>query len=376
MAELVALALPGGPDFVTALRRVWATGDAVFPVDHRLPSDELRRVMEVIAPGSVIESDGERRTLDGGRPVEEGDAAVLATSGTTGLPKGVVHTHDGLRASALATFAALDINPATDKWLACLPLAHVSGFSVVTRSLLTDTPVEIHSGFDPAAVSDAARRGVSLVSLVTKALHEIDPSIFRQILLGGGRPPVDRPPNTIATYGLTETGSGVVYDRKPLDGVEIRINDEGEIHLRAPMLLRCYRDATAPELHRDPRASDGWFATEDLGGWNDDNSLRVDGRRGDVVVTGGEKVWPERAEAVLNNQPNVVEAAVIGRPHPEWGQEVVACVVPADGATPDLAQLREAVRAKLPVWYAPRVLEICDALPRTALGKLRRGDLR
>ncbi|MEZ5225352.1 MAG: AMP-binding protein [Acidimicrobiales bacterium] len=370
MPDLVALDLPGGPAFVEALERVWADGDAAVPLDPRLPPAERDRVMAALAPSAVIEADGERRSLTGGRPVEPGDALVVATSGTTGLPKGVVLTHDAVEASARATSAVIDADPSTDRWLCCLPLAHIGGLSVVTRALHTGTPLEVHPSFDPAAVLDAARRGATLVSLVTRALAQIPADRFRMIVIGGAAPPPDRPANVVATYGMTETGSGVVYDRTPIDGVEIRIDDQHEIWLRGPMLLRAYRDGTDPKV-------DGWFPTGDLGHWADDGRLMVEGRRGDVIITGGEKVWPERAEAVITRQLGLREIALVGRPHPEWGHEVVALVAHDDTSSPSptLDALRAAVRAELPVWYAPRRIELIDSLPRTALGKLRRSEL-
>lgn len=381
MPDLVALALPGGPAFVRAIERTWATGDAIFPLDRRLPRAELDRVLASVAPGAIIEADGERRSLVGGQPTQPGDAVIVATSGTTGHPKGVVHTHASITASALATSKALDVDPASDRWLACLPLAHIGGLAVVLRSLVTGTPVEVHDGFSAPAVAEALGRGVTLTSVVTKALKQIDTEAFRMILVGGAAPPPDRPANVWATYGLTETGSGVVYEREPLDGLEIRIDDCDEIWLRGPMLLRAYRDSAGPnsiggatDHETDPKDADGWFPTGDLGRFADDGSLSVDGRKGDVIATGGEKVWPERAERVLAAQPGVADVAVIGRPHDEWGQEVVAMIV-ASGDGPSLEQLRDAVRAELPVWYAPHRIELVSSLPRTALGKLQRGLL-
>ncbi len=359
-----------------AIEETWARGDAIFPVDRRLPRAELARVMEVVAPTAVIEHGGERRALAGGRPTQPGDAAVVATSGTTGHPKGVVHTHASIAASASATSTALSVDPANDRWLACLPLAHIGGLAVVMRSLVTDTPVEVHDGFSPTAVLDALDRGATLVSLVTKALQQVPADRFRMILVGGATPPPDRPANVWATYGLTETGSGVIYEKQWLDGLEVRIDDDQEIWLRGPMLLRCYRNATAESgpIDSDPKDAAGWFPTGDLGRWADDGSLAVDGRKGDVIDTGGEKVWPERAERVLAAQPGVADVAVVGRPHAEWGHEVVAVIVPS-GAGPQLEQLRDAVRAELPVWYAPRRIELVESLPRTALGKLQRTRL-
>ena len=384
MAELVALDLPGGPDFVDALQRVWDAGDAAFPIDRRLPTAEAARVMASIAPTAVIEADGERRSLEGGQPAAPGDAVVVATSGTTGFPKGVVHTHDSVRASADATSTALNVDPSTDTWLACLPLAHIGGLAVVMRSLVTDTPVVAHDGFDAARVMEAIESGVTLASLVTKALNEIDTTRFRTILIGGAAPPPERPSNVIATYGMTETGSGCVYDRYPLDGLEMQIASDDHIQLRGPMLLRAYRGNLdgAGFVERDPRIDDGWFDTGDLGRWRDDGLIHVEGRAGDVIVTGGEKVWPSRVEPLLEAHPGIAELAVVGRPDPDWGHQVtVVAVAAADttatGATapPSLDELRELVKADLPVWYAPRALEWVDALPRTALGKIRRHEL-
>ncbi len=374
--DLVALDLPGGPAYVRAIEQTWARGDAIFPVDRRLPKPELVRVMEVVAPTAVIEHDGERRSLAGGRPTQPGDAAVVATSGTTGHPKGVVHTHASVAASAWATSKALSVDASSDRWLACLPLAHIGGLAVVMRSLVTGTPVEVHDGFSATAVIGALDRGATLVSLVTKALQQVPAERFRMILVGGAAPPLDRPANVWATYGLTETGSGVIYEKQWLDGLEVRIDDDQEVWLRGPMLLRCYRNAAAESgpTEFDPKDAAGWFPTGDLGRWADDGSLTVDGRKGDVIATGGEKVWPERAERVIAAQPGVADVAVVGRPHPEWGHEVVAVIVPS-GSGPQLEQLRDAVRAELPVWYAPRRIELVESLPRTALGKLQRTRL-
>jgi O-succinylbenzoic acid--CoA ligase len=161
----------------------------------------------------------------------------------------------------------------------------------------------------------------------------------------------------------------VVYDRRPLDGVELRIV-AGEVHVRGPMLLRCYRDGT------DPKTSDGWFPTGDLGDIDDDGLLHVHGRRGDLIITGGENVWPDPVEALLRRYPGVADVGIAGVADREWGHVVTAFVVPTDPAAPPaLDELRDAVKAELPAFHAPRRLVLVDTLPRTALGKLRRSDL-
>ncbi|HEX3088061.1 MAG TPA: AMP-binding protein [Ilumatobacteraceae bacterium] len=366
MARLVAIDLPGGSQFVDALRRTWDDGDAAFPLDRRLPPRARQGMLDAIAPDRLIDSDGTHHLS--GRGVDDGDALVVATSGTTGAPRGVVLTHAAVEASAEATSARLGVS-ADDVWLACLPLSHVGGLSVVTRALATSTPLVVQDGFDAEAVTAAARRGATLVSLVSTALRRIDPGLFRQIVLGGSRPPDELPDNVVATYGLTETGSGVVYDGRPLDGVEIRVDTNGEIHLRCPMLLRCYRDGTSPLI-------DGWFPTGDLGLLDDSGTLTVFGRRGDMIVTGGENVWPAAVEAVLSTHPAVAAIAVAGEPDVEWGQRIVAWIVAADPSDPPtLASIRSMAAESLPMYMAPKEIRLVESLPTTSSGKVRRHDL-
>lgn len=362
MPKLTALNLPGSPDFVHALQSVWERGDAVFPLDRRLPVAAQRSMLQGFGVATVISEDGETALSDG-EPIEPGDALVIATSGSSGPPKAAVLTHAAVEASARATSERLQVTD-NDHWLACLPLAHVGGLSVITRSLITGTTLTVIDGFDADVVSASE---ATLVSLVATALQRIDPSLFRAIVLGGARPPVDRPPHCIATYGLTETGSGVVYNGKPLNSVEIEIRD-GEVHVRGPMLLRCYRDGTSP------LTSDGWLPTGDLGFLRDDGSLHVEGRRGDVINTGGEKVWPDDVERQLIQHPDIHDVAVTGLPDNEWGQIVAAFVV---SARPNLSldEIRAHCRAQLPGYALPKQLELVEAIPRTALGKVRRSEL-
>ena len=362
MPKLTALNLPGSPDFVHALQSVWERGDAVFPLDRRLPVAAQRSMLQGFGVATVISEDGETALSDG-EPIEPGDALVIATSGSSGPPKAAVLTHAAVEASAQATSERLQVTD-NDHWLACLPLAHVGGLSVITRSLITGTTLTVIDGFDADVVSASE---ATLVSLVATALQRIDPSLFRAIVLGGARPPADRPPHCIATYGLTETGSGVVYNGKPLNSVEIEIRD-GEVHVRGPMLLRCYRDGTSP------LTSDGWLPTGDLGFLRDDGSLHVEGRRGDVINTGGEKVWPDDVERQLIQHPDIHDVAVTGLPDNEWGQIVAAFVV---SARPNLSldEIRAHCRAQLPGYALPKQLELVEAIPRTALGKVRRSEL-
>lgn len=360
MPRLLAIALPPGPAFVRELTGAWADGDAVLPVDPRLPLAAVGRLVEAMRPAVLIAETGQHQLLHDPRPVIEGDALVVATSGSTGEPKGVVLTHDAVRASALASSARLAVDPDHDAWLARLPVAHVGGLSVVTRALVTGTPL----------LFDEDERPATLVSLVPTQANRADLDRYRVVLVGGSADWRERPPNVVHTYGLTETGSGVAYDGVPLDGVEVAIDAGGQILVRGPMVLRAYRDGA------DPKDAQGWLPTGDAGRLDAHGRLEVDGRIGDVIVSGGEKVWPAPVEDALRSHPAVADVAVAGRPDDEWGQRVTAFVVPSEAsAPPSLAALRDHVRERLPAYAAPRELVLVTDLPRTALGKIRRNLL-
>ncbi|CAB4324454.1 MAG: AMP-binding protein [Actinobacteria bacterium] len=368
MPDLVAIAQTGQA-FVDSMRRAWDAGDAVLPVDSRLPAAGITALLEAMRPRRIIAIDGSSSALLESRATEPGDALVVPTSGSTGVPKGVVHTHSSIQASARSTSTALGVDPSHDRWLCCLPLSHIAGLAVVSRALTFDMPLEVHERFDADAVMRAAADGATLTALVPTALARIDAAAFRRIIVGGSAAPAYVPENCVMSYGMTETGSAVVFDGYALPGVQLRIVDD-EIQVRGEMLLRCYRDGT------DPRTADGWLATNDAGSIDGDGLLTVQGRRGDLIITGGENVWPAPVEAALELLASIAEVAVIGRPDDEWGQLVTAVVVPSDpAAPPSLDELRDAIRQSLPAFCAPRALELRKELPRTALGKVERRSL-
>ena len=274
---LVAIAAPTGPVFVEALRRAWDDGDAVVPIDPRLPRPAMHAVLSATRPGAIVDATGERHEHRRGEAVAEGDALVVATSGTTGKPRAAVLAQPPSKQLLGSRQARLGVDPARDVWLACLPVAHVGGLGVVTRALITGTPLIAQPAFEPAT------RDATLVSLVAAHLARHDTASFRAVVLGGGAAPTDLPDNIITTYGLTESGGGVVYDGVALDGVGVRIGDDGDVQLNGPTLLRAYRDGT------DPRDGDGWLATRDAGHFAADGRLIIDGRLDDVITTGGEK---------------------------------------------------------------------------------------
>ena len=340
-----------------AILHAWDRGDAVLVLGDRAPDDEVRRLLDRLAPDSGV---------------DPSVAAVVATSGTGGEPKGVELTWDGLAASAAAVSDALDVSPG-DRWLACLPLQYVAGLAVLGRAWAGGVPVAVLGGFDVATVAAADATLVSLVPTMVRRLRDagVDLSRFRRILLGGG-PVHETGGNIVATYGMTETWGGVVHDGHPLAGVELALGESDEIVVRAPMVMRGYR--LDPGLTAAVLSADGWLRTGDAGGFEPDGRLRVVDRLRDLVITGGVNVSPTEVEAVLARHPGVAEVCVAGAPDPEWGERVVAYVVPSErGSAPDLDDLRAFAADRLSAPKLPREVVVVDAIPRTAGGKpLRR----
>jgi O-succinylbenzoic acid--CoA ligase len=382
MSELTAVVLPR-PAAAAAITRAWEAGQAVLPLDPAGPAAELRRILDAARPTHLLDRDGRRR-LPGGEPVEDGIAAVVATSGTTGEPRAAELTAAGIEASARAVSAALHAGPG-DRWLACVGMHSVAGLAIVARAWHAGLPMQVHDRFDAHAVAQAARAGATLVSLVPTMLARLldagaELARFRRILLGGAPSPaalVERAERAgatvVRTYGLTETFGGVAHDGHPLEGVELAISGEAEIEVRGPMVLRRY--------HRDPEGTraalrDGWLRTADLGRIGPDGRLEVLGRRDDLVITGGVNVHPLEVEAVLGGHPAVADVAVGAAADLEWGQRLVAYVVPADrGLPPTLDALRAFTRERLGAAKAPRELVLVEGLPRTASGKILRRRL-
>ena len=378
--KLLALDLPPGPAFLQAWDRAWADGHAVLPLRPGLPQAERDRLLAAFRPHAVVAADGARE-LAGAMPVDARTDLVVATSGSTGAPKGVELSRAAVEASAGASLARLGAS-AADRWLCCLPLEHLAGLQVVLRARLAGAPLVVHERFEAARV--AAEPDVAFLSLVPTMLTRLldlgaDLRRHRAILLGGAAAPplllaraADAGAHAVVTYGMTETAGGCVYDGVPLDGVDVAVGEAGRIRLRGPMLFHGYRgdaEATARVLR------DGWFTTSDVGEWRD-GRLTVRGRVDDVVVTGGENVSLAEVEALLATHPAIAEVAAFALPDPEWGQVIGAGVVPRQGvAAPTLEELRAHVRDVAAAHKAPRRLLVLASLPRGGLGKVDRAAL-
>lgn len=332
--------------------------------------------------------------------------AIVFTSGTTGRPKGALLTYRNHFHSAVASAFRLGVWPG-DRWLACMPLYHVGGLAILLRACLYGSAVVLHDGFDPARVDRSlATEQVTIVSLVPTMLHRLLPLAsagrrpsLRLVLLGGAAAPAALLADAHAaglpiatTYGLTEAASQVATqspDRtghkpgsvgRPLLFTRVRISGEdgatlppgevGEVRVSGPTVFAGYYDepvATAEALQG------GELRTGDLGYLDADGDLWLVQRRSDLILSGGENVYPAEVEGVLAAHPAVAAVCVVGLPDAEWGQRVAALVVPAAPVAAET--LLAYARSEMAGYKVPRLVRFADALPLTGSGKVSRPDV-
>jgi o-succinylbenzoate---CoA ligase len=367
-------------------------GAKLLPLSPRLTAAERDAIVGAEEPIADLDDPGELTQTEADLPLlgehdmDEVCARVL-TSGSTGTPHPVGLTYGNFLWSAVGSAFNIGMEP-EDRWLCCVPLSHVSGLSIIMRSVIYGTTAVVHDGFDVDRVAAALEGdGVTVVSVVTTMLMRLleagaDLSGPRAILVGGG--PVPKEPleeaiakgaTVVQTYGLTETCSQVTTlapadarrklgsAGRPLLTTHLRIRD-GEILVQGP---------TVAPGRVDP---DGWLHTGDLGHIDEEGFLYVKDRIDDMIVSGGENVIPAEVEEVLLRHPEVADAAVVGREDPEWQQAVTAVVVLESGSevTPD--DLRRYCADSLAGFKVPKRVELAAALPRTPSGKLMRRALR
>jgi O-succinylbenzoic acid--CoA ligase len=403
----VAIALPAGLELAQALHACLLLGAVAVPVDLRLAAAERALVAdgaallvdEPLAPASAS-GEHDRSSLPG-EGVHELDATavVIHTSGTTAAPRPVALTYGNILWSALGSAVALGLDP-DDRWLCTLPLSHVGGLSILLRSSIYATSAVVHERFETERVLRSLQAGeATLVSLVATTLarlldampaHPARLPALRCALTGGGPVPAALVQRAHAagvpvslTYGLTESCSQAtttpvaasspegeidgapVSAGTPLFCTRLRIAADGEILLAGPTV--------APGA----LASDGWLHTGDLGELDERGRLRVSGRKADTIVSGGENVAPAEVEAVLEAHAGVLEAAVLGREDPQWGEAVTAIVVARAGEQLDAGALRAHCACALAPYKVPKHFVLTsEPLPRTRSGKLLRRELR
>jgi O-succinylbenzoic acid--CoA ligase len=400
-------------DFVRTLHACLLIGAVAVPLDLRLSAPERERIVAgcgvlveepldtaasvsrgtpVSAPVDTtvvnppIESAGATHDLDA-------TAVVIHTSGTTAVPRPVELTYGNFLWSAIGSAVALGLDP-RERWLCALPLAHVGGLSILLRSAIYGTTAVVHERFETERVLLALReQRITLVSLVATTLARLldagleRPPHLRCALTGGGPVPAallrrahEAGVPVSQTYGLTESCSqatttpvaAIGRDRAvdtgwagtPIFCTHVQIAADGEILLRGPTVAPAARDA------------EGWLHTGDLGSRDELGRLRVSGRAADTIISGGENVAPSEIEAVLEAHPSVLEAAVIGRPDPRWGEVIIAVVIARPGVDLQAEALRKYCAASLAPFKVPKQIVLADEpLPRTRSGKLLRREL-
>lgn len=363
-------------------------GATFVPLNARLTPRELAPLLEKAGArqtfGDLPPSPpaGERVGVRGDEEV----AAALFTSGTTGVAKLVELTHENFRASARANAMRIGGEP-TQRWLGTLPLFHVGGLAMLYRCALYGASIALEAHFDAARACAALDEGVTHVSLVPTMLERVleargaRPFVGVKAALIGGGPMTSSTLHraraaglpVLQTYGLTEACSQVTTETlegadgttagPPIPGVEVRVVGPdaagvGEIEVRGPTV--------AKGLGR-------WLQTRDLGVLDALGRLTIRSRRMDLILSGGENVYPAEVEAVLREHPLIRDVAVVARADAEWGQVPVAVVVATDFDQPALTAW---ARERLASFKVPRAWVRVDALPRNATGKLDRAALR
>ena len=405
--DRVALALPNGAGFAVALYGALKRGVTVAPLNPQLTPDERARILEDFEPRLVVDSvvGGEADVAT--RAEVRGPALVLYTSGSTGRPKGAMLSHAAVAAGNASWKGPVMALTAADRVLAVLPLSHSYGINgALLAPLLAGASVLVLERFSPEAVLVAIReQGVTVFPGVA--------TMFQRILDAGGFTPTDFTgvrlalsgaapcPWTLAEawrertgvrilrgYGMTELHRPLSYLARdprdfpdcvgrPVPGVEIRIVDDegvarapgetGELMIRSDAAMDGY--LAQPE-ETEAAMSGGWFRTGDLARVSDEGFVSIVGRKKELILRGGYSVSPPEVEAVLLTHPAVVEAAVLGVPHAELGEEIAAFVRLRAGAAAAPDELAAWCKERVAGYKCPRVVAVVEDFPRSATGKI------
>lgn len=425
--DRVALGAANSLEWVILVHAVNRVGATLVPLNTRLTKPEIVERLSLFRPRIVLGDDHFRAKFSGATPlltlaqpgaarhdidesVDPGSiSTIVSTSGTSGEPKGVCLTLANHLAGAEASHANLRCGP-DHRWLINLPLYHVGGLAIVYRAALCGFSMVIHDDFNPARTLEAILSDkVTLLSLVETTLARIlelngdrrFPDSVRAVLVGGGpvdegllRRARDMGLPVLATYGLTEAGSQVATMRPgqpiaefsigapPLPGCRVEIRDqhgcavapgtEGEIWISGPMVSTGYW-TTKREIDR--ATINGWLPTGDIGVMSSDGLLSVLGRRDEMIISGGENIYPSEVERALMRLPGIRRAAVIGISDPEWGQVPVALVEVDDDDSGLSDQWAGTLRRSLAGYKIPHRIIPVAALPLTSLGKIERSSL-
>ena len=343
-------------------------------------------------------------------------AAILYTSGTTGRSKGAMLTHGNLATNALTlkTYWGWRTGEARDVLIHALPIFHVHGLFVASHgALLAGARMLWLARFDPAKVVALLPRATVFMGVPTLYVRLLgeraltrDACANMRLFISGSAPLLietfeafrERTGHTILErYGMSETVmlTSNPYDPKdgerrggtvgfPLPGVGLRVVDGdgaelprgtvGAIQVRGPSIFAGYW--RMPEKTREEFSADGWFRTGDVGRIDDDGYVSIVGRSKDLIISGGYNVYPAEIESVLNDLPGIAESAVIGVPHRDFGEAVVACIVARAGVALDPEALTQTLKARIANFKVPKAIFVVEELPRNAMAKVQKNLLR
>jgi len=447
--DRVALLCFNTPGFVFALFGAWRLGATVVPVNHKLQAPEIEYMLEhsraklcifdgALAPtvrkvktpidwlttengaqgiASFDELLSAAAPLTGHTPAQDGLAEILYTSGTTGKPKGCMHSHHNVFMTAMAASLGMSLTR-MDRTLIAMPIWHssplnnwllgtllVGGTVVLLREYapqpflqtLADERISFTFGAPIAflapltAVPDVSRYDLSAMRLWAYGGGPIGSDMARKLC------DAYRSDRFVQVYGMSEVGPlgsalypedaaakagsigcagmpGVAMEVRHPDGRRCAAGEVGEIYLRTPSMMQGYLND--PDASAQAFDADGWYRSGDLVRVDDDGYLYIVDRLKDMIITGGENVYSKEVEDAISAHPGVQDVAVIGRPHPEWGETVTALLVARQGVTLNIAELQDFLSARLARYKIPRAFEIRDALPRTPTGKLLKHVMR
>jgi long-chain acyl-CoA synthetase len=431
VGDVVALKLTNRVEFGVLLFAAWRLGATITPINPALTDVETTRQLDDSNARLIVVEDGTSPSRDiATLPVSElrGDsersqrqpvvdssalALLIYTSGTTGVPKGVMLDHANLEAMTAMGRDALKVGP-DDRCLLILPLFHVNGIVVsILTPLLVGASVVIADRFNPrtffgtieterptffsavptifsmlAALPDDVRPDTSSVRFAVCGAAPASAELLARFEDRFGFPLVEGYGLSEATCGSTinpvdgprKAGTvGRAFPSQELrilgtDGTAVVAGENGEVEVRGANVMRGYLgrlDETAAVI-----SSDGWLRTGDIGHLDDDGYLTLVGRSKEMIIRGGENIYPKEIEDVLASDPAVLEAAVIGVPDERWGEVVVAFVQTRPGATVDVDALQTRCREQLGGYKRPTAIHVLDALPKSAVGKLDKRSLR
>lgn len=389
--DIVGLFAEHSYQFIVDLLSVWKIGGVVFPINTKLAKNEIDR--QIKFTGCKLLAD--KKVGKNSASNKMSAALILFTSGTTGENKAVVHTYNSLFASASSIDKAIQLEE-EKKWLASLPFYRIGGFQIIIRALLTGGTLCIPKNVSTKKIIDGVNRYkpdyISLVNATYRSLLQSNSNELKNtkaIFVGGGpvessllKEGISKGLPVYKVYGSTETSSMISILKpedavnkiesagKPLPGVNIKIM-QNEILVYSDSLFTGYykNDSLTKE-----KIKNGWYKTGDVGYIDDDGFLFIEGRKDNIIISGGEKIDPKEIESILKKLDNIKEAVVLGIPDEKWGQRICAAVV--SNTKLDVSEIQDELKEILPSYKIPKMIKQIESIPVDEMGKVNLSELQ